>query len=98
MALTLSNRETFAVLHWLDAEPARKAAIRAKAEKLALQDRALAIPKMANVIFEALASELPKLNGVSDALLQAGLNRVNFYELALALLLESGSSVDVRPE
>jgi hypothetical protein len=96
MALTLTNRETFVVLHWLESDPARITHVRDHARRLASQDRAIAVPRLSDIIYDALARELPALDGVAAALLQAGLKRVNFYELALALLLETGVPVEAR--
>ena len=96
MALTLTNRETFVVLHWLESDPARISHVRDHALRLAAQDRAIALPRLSDIIYDTLARELPELEGVASALLQAGLKRVNFYELALALLLEAGATIDAQ--
>ena len=92
MALTVSNRETFAVLDWLDGDPERREYWRARARKLSNLDTATAVPSLSNMIYEELSTEIPELGGVSAELLKSGLYRVNFYELALALLLESGAA------
>ena len=96
MALTVSNRETFAVLDWLDGDPERREYWRARARKLSSLDTATAVPSLSNMIYEELSKEIPELGGVSAELLKSGLYRVNFYELALALLLESGAAT--KPE
>jgi hypothetical protein len=91
MALTVSNRETFAVLDWMDCDPQRREYWRARAQKLSNLDTATAVPNLSNMIYEELSKEIPDLGGVAAELLKSGLFRVNFYELALALLLESGA-------
>jgi hypothetical protein len=96
MALTLTNQETFLVLHWLESDGARISHIRDHAKRLAHQDRAIALPRLSDIIYDAVENELPALDGMAATLLQAGLNRVNFYELALALLLETGVPVEAR--
>lgn len=96
MALTLTNRETFVVLHWLEADPARISHVRDHARRLSLQDRAIALPRLSDIIYDTLERELPRLEGVAAALLDAGIKRVNFYELALALLLEAGATIGAQ--
>lgn len=96
MALTVSNRETFAVLDWMDGDPERRQYWRERARKLSNVDTATAVPSLSNMIYEELSKEMPDLGGVSAELLKSGLYRVNFYELALALLLESG--VPAQPD
>jgi hypothetical protein len=90
MALTISNRETFTVLDWLEADPERKAWWRQQAERLAKLDRASAIPRLSDLIYEELNKELPDGGGICGELLKSGLLRVHFFELALALLVDIG--------
>ena len=92
MALTVSNRETFAVLSWLDSDPERRALWRERANKLAVLEQSAAIPRLSNMIYEELYKEIPQWDGIAAELVKSGLFRVNFFELALALLLEAGAS------
>jgi hypothetical protein len=94
MALTVSNRETFTVLDWLESDPVRKAWWREQAERVAKLDRATAIPRLSDLIYQELHKELPDNGGVSGELLKSGLLRVHFFELAMALLLDIGVSAE----
>ena len=90
MALTVSNRETFTVLDWLEADPDRKAWWKQQAKRFATLDRATAIPRLSDLIYQELQKELPDGDGIGAELLKSGLLRVHFFELALALLVEIG--------
>jgi coproporphyrinogen III oxidase-like Fe-S oxidoreductase len=96
MALTLTNRETFEVLAWLEADAARIAHVREHARRLAREERAIALPRLSDIIYDTLEQGLPSLDGVAAALMQAGLKRVNFFELALAFLIETGAELEAR--
>jgi hypothetical protein len=89
MALTLSNRETFLALQWLEADPERREHFRALAARLSKRHHEAAIPQLSDAIYSALHADLPQLNGFAADLLQSGMCKINFYELALALILES---------
>jgi hypothetical protein len=88
MACTLSNRETFVVMCWMDEEPERLARIRTEAERLLRRGVPEALPRMSDFIYEELRRALPPGEGVFAALLGSGLSRVNFLELAHAILSE----------
>ncbi len=88
--LTLSNRETFAVLHWLDENPKRRARVRGHAARLASSRGETSIPRLSELLLKELQSELPRLKGVAAEILHSGIARVNFYEIAVALLIEAG--------
>lgn len=90
MACTVSNRETFTVLEWMEADPVRREWWKAQAERFAKLERISAIPRLSNLIYEELYKELPDGGGIGAELLKSGLLRVHFYELALALLLDVG--------
>jgi hypothetical protein len=92
MALTFSNRETFLVLHWLESQPGRQRYFTDLARSLARVNTDAAVSRLAEALLVALERELPKLDGIADAMLQAALSRVAFHELALALVLQTGSS------
>lgn len=89
MPLTLSNRETFAVLDWLERDPERRLRLRAAADRLAPKGVDLALPRLTSLLCDELDLELPHLEGVAAELLKSGANRVNFFELALALLTDA---------
>ena len=96
MACTLSNRETFAVMQWLEADELRRARIRERAQKLTHVGIEYAIPRMSDYIFLELQQELPDLQGITAELLKGGLRKVNFLELAHALL--TGVDEFIAPE
>lgn len=96
MPLTLTNRETFEVLAWLESDPARIAHIREHASRLAREERAIALPRLSDIIYETLEQGLPTVDGVAAALMQAGLKRVNFFELSLSFLIETGAELEAR--
>ena len=73
MALTVSNRETFTVLDWLESDPVRRAWWREQAERVAKLDRATAIPRLSDLIYQELHKELPDSDGVSGELLKLSL-------------------------
>jgi hypothetical protein len=88
MACTLSNRETFVVMCWLDEEPARLARLQSEGQRLLRKGFEAALPHLSDLIYDELRRDLPDMDGVVGALLGSGLSRVNFLELAHALLLE----------
>jgi hypothetical protein len=92
MACTLSNRETFLVMCWLDEQPERVARMQGEARRLLRKGFEEALPRMSDLIFDELQRDLPATEGVVGALLSSGLSRVNFLELAHALLLEAGAA------
>jgi hypothetical protein len=97
MALTFSNRETFLVLQWLEGVPERHEFFRNLAKTLACITTETAVPRLADAILAELESEFPKLDGIAGEMLQSGLRRVAFYELALALVLETGAKTTFIP-
>jgi hypothetical protein len=97
MALTFSNRETFLVLQWLESRAERYYYFTSLARRLATINSETAVPHLADAILTELESELPKLDGIAGELLQSGLRRVAFYELALALVLETGGETTFVP-
>jgi hypothetical protein len=97
MALTFSNRETFLVLQWLESRPERYRYFRDLARRLAGITAETAVPRLAGAILAELELEMPKLDGLAAEMLQSGLRRVAFYELALALVLETGATASLVP-
>ena len=97
MALTFSNRETFLVLQWLESKPERHHYYASLARSLAAINSETAVPRLADAILTELESELPKLDGIAGEMLQSGLRRVAFYELALALVLDTGAKTPFVP-
>jgi hypothetical protein len=96
MACTLSNRETFTVMQWLEADPVRRIRLRNQAKKLMHGGIEHALPHVSDYIYLELQKELPDLQGVAAALLQGGLRKVNFLELAHAVM--TGEEVFIAPE
>jgi hypothetical protein len=91
MACTLSNRETFVVMCWMDEDPERLERLRTEARRLLRKGFEEALPRMSDFIYDELRRSLPPTEGVFGALLGSGLSRVNFLELAHALLLDAGT-------
>ena len=96
MALTLSNRETFLALQWLESDPDRREHFLQLASRLSKRYQEAAIPQLSDAIFSRLQEDLPKLDGLASELLSSGLSKINFYELALALILEAESKTGGR--
>jgi hypothetical protein len=93
VALTLTNRETFLVLDWLDSDPARRARLCQRAAELTPSGGSVHISRLSELVYQEIRAELPELRGLAALILDCGLRRVNCYELALALL----SSEKVSP-
>ena len=89
MSLTFSNRETFLVLQWLEADPYRLDQCRELASQLAKGDTSKAIPRLSDAIVTLLQKEVPNLQGIARELLESGMRRVNFFELALAFVQDA---------
>jgi hypothetical protein len=96
MACTLSNRETFVVMQWLEEEPLRRVRLGNQAKKLMHGGIEYAIPRMSDYIYQELQQEIPVLRGVAADLLQGGLRKVNFLELAHAVMM--GEEEFIAPE
>jgi hypothetical protein len=73
-------------MQWLEADELRRARIRERAHELMRIGIERAIPRMSDYIFLELQQEVPDLQGVTAELLKCGLRKVNFLELAHALL------------
>ena len=97
MALTLSNRETFLALQWLESDPDRRQHFYQLALRLSQRYREAAIPQLSDAIFSSLQEAMPKLDGLASDLLSSGLSKINFFELSLALILESEAKTSPRP-
>jgi hypothetical protein len=91
MACTMSNRETFVVMCWMDEDPDRLERFRTEARRLLRKGLEEALPRMSDFIYDELRRALPATEGVFGALLGSGLSRVNFLELAHALLTDAGT-------
>ena len=96
MALTLSNRETFLALQWLESDPERREHFRESGARLSQRYHEAAIPRLSDEIFSRLQEDLPKLDGLASQLLNSGIAKINFYELSLALILESQDTTSAR--
>jgi hypothetical protein len=97
MALTLSNRETFLVLNWIEEDEARMERCRRLATQACKGDAARAVPRLSDAIYSELKAELPDLDGIVREMLESGLRRVNFYELAMVFVLETGAQPRFGP-
>jgi hypothetical protein len=92
MACTLSNRETFVVMCWLDEDPDRLLRLRTEAQRLLRKGFEEALPRLSDFIYDELRRSLPPADGVFGALLGSGLSRVNFLELAHAVLTDASTA------
>ncbi len=88
MALTLSNRETFLALQWLESDAERREHFRQLSAQLYRRYQEAAIPRLSEAIYVGLRADMPQLEGLAAQLLGSGMAKINFYELSLALILE----------
>jgi hypothetical protein len=65
------------------------------ASALVRNERAAAIPKISAALYEAVVETLPTVEGLAGDLIPRLLLRVNFYEIAAALLAEASESQKV---
>jgi hypothetical protein len=89
MSLTFSNRETFLVLQWIEDDAERLERCRALARQLAKGDASTGIPRLGDAILTLLQTEVPSLQGIARELLESGMRRVNYFELALAFIQDA---------
>ena len=94
MACMLSNRKTFVVMQWLEADPLRRLTLREQAQKLLRVGIEHAIPRISDYIYQELEQELPTMQGIAAELLKGGLRKVNFLELAHAVLTGEDAFID----
>jgi hypothetical protein len=89
MMMDFTSAETTAVMGWIEADEARNQLWRELAQRaLKTSGRAMAISKLSDALFDAVEETLPHAEGLAGQLVPRVLTRVNFYEIAAALIRE----------
>jgi hypothetical protein len=87
-----TSAETTTVVNWIEADEQRRHYwLAMAANALVRNERTVAIPKISAALYEAVAETLPTVEGLAADLIPRLLLRVNFYEIAAALLTEAAS-------
>ena len=96
MILDFTSAETTAVVNWIESnEERRRYWLALAASALVRNERTAAIPKISAALYEAVVETLPTVEGLAGDLIPRLLLRVNFYEIAAALLAEASESQKV---
>jgi hypothetical protein len=94
--LDFTSAETTAVVNWIESnEERRRYWLALAASALVRNERTAAIPKISAALYEAVVETLPTVEGLAGDLIPRLLLRVNFYEIAAALLAEASESQKV---
>lgn len=92
MIVDFTSAETTTVINWIESdEQRRRYWLALAANALVRNERTSAIPKISAALYEAVAETLPAAEGLAADLIPRLLLRVNFYEIAAALLTEASS-------
>jgi hypothetical protein len=84
-----TSAETTTVINWIESDEQRRQYwLTLAASALIRNERTAAIPKLSAALYEAVAETLPAVDGLAADLIPRSLLRVNFYEIAAALLRE----------
>jgi len=84
-----TSAETTTVINWIEADEQRRHHwLTLAANALSRGDRTTAIPKISAALYDAVVESLPAVDGLAADLIPRSLLRVNFYEIAAALLRE----------
>jgi len=84
-----TSAETTAVINWIESDEQRRRYWLGLAESaLARNERTAVIPKISAALYEAVVETLPTVEGLAGDLIPRLLLRVNFYEIAAALVAE----------
>jgi hypothetical protein len=87
-----TSGETTTVINWIEADEQRRHYwLALAASALVRNERTAAISKISAALYEAVAETLPAVEGLAADLIPRLLLRVNFYEIAAALLAEASS-------
>ena len=97
MALTLSNRETFLVLDWIETDPQRVLTYRELARQFSEEDPSKAVEQLSAIIRADVHAAVRQLSKLTRGLAESGLRRVNFFELARAFILLTEGPSPVTP-
>jgi hypothetical protein len=96
MIVDFTSAETTTVINWIESdEQRRRYWLALAASALVRNDRTAAIPKISAALYEAVVETLPTVEGLAGDLIPRLLLRVNFYEIAAALLAEASESQKV---
>jgi len=88
-----TSAETTAVINWIESDEQRRGHwLTLAANALARNERTVAIPKLSAALYEAVVETLPAAEGLAAELIPRSLLRVNFYEIAVALLAEAAAN------
>jgi hypothetical protein len=91
-----TSAETTTVVNWIESDEQRRHYwLTLAANALVRNDRTAAIPKISAALYEAVVETLPAVEGLAGDLIPRLLLRVNFYEIAAALLTEASESQKV---
>jgi hypothetical protein len=96
MIVDFTSAETTTVINWIESdEQRRRYWLALAASALVRNERTAAIPKISAALYEAVVETLPAVEGLAGDLIPRLLLRVNFYEIAAALLAEASESQKV---
>ena len=96
MIVDFTSAETTTVVNWIESnEERRRYWLALAASALVRNERTAAIPKISAALYEAVVETLPTVEGLAGDLIPRLLLRVNFYEIAAALLAEASESQKV---
>jgi len=91
-----TSAETTTVINWIESDEQRRHYWLALASNaLVRNERTAAIPKISAALYEAVVETLPAVEGLAGDLIPRLLLRVNFYEIAAALVAEASESQKV---
>lgn len=96
MIVDFTSAETTTVVNWIESdEQRRRYWLALAASALVRNERTAAIPKISAALYEAVVETLPAVEGLAGDLIPRLLLRVNFYEIAAALIAEASESQKV---
>ncbi len=96
MIVDFTSAETTTVVNWIESdEQRRRYWVGLAASALVRNERTAAIPKISAALYEAVVETLPAVEGLAGDLIPRLLLRVNFYEIAAALIAEASESQKV---
>ena len=96
MIVDFTSAETTTVVNWIESDEQRRSYwLAMAANALVRNERTAAIPKISAALYEAVVETLPTVEGLAGDLIPRLLLRVNFYEIAAALLAEAAESQKV---
>jgi len=92
MMLDFTSAETTAVIAWIEADEARNQLWHELAQRaLRTSGPTMAISKLSDALFDAVEQTLPHTEGLAGQLVPRVLTRVNFYEIAAALVRQASN-------